>query len=226
MRLLCVAILAAMWAVLAGAQTAPYQPAVPAPSTVNAYSGWTGETGASTAAGSAMSGMASVISAAGDYNLSTSAAAVNMTQAQKQEIINRQAATNAYFDMRATNRAAREAERSPRPTMEQMVRFAHYGVPKALDPYQMDPVTGKLNWPGVLQTDPYKASRTELDQLLKKRAAQGSLGYGDQTKVRETVNEMYAQLKGQIREIPSPDYVASRQFLQRLVYAACKTELD
>ncbi len=87
-----------------GGTSVPYQPAVPPPSTVNAYGGWPGYTGGTTAAGSAMNGMASVISAKGDYNLSTSAAAINMTQAQKQEIQNRQQWTNTYFDMRATNR--------------------------------------------------------------------------------------------------------------------------
>ena len=69
----------------------PYQPAVPAASTVNSYGGWAGGySGGATVAGSAMNGMANAISAKGDYNLSTSAAAVNMTQAQKNEIENRQ----------------------------------------------------------------------------------------------------------------------------------------
>lgn len=226
MRMLVCLILVATWAVLAGAQPSSYQPAVPAPSNVSAYGDWPGNGGSSTAAGSAMSGMASVISSAGDYNLSTSAAAVNMTQAQKQEIQNRQDATKAYFEIRATNRSAREAERAPRPTMEQIARFAQAGVPKPLDPYQMDPVTGKLGWPGFLQTDTFASTRAELDQLLAKRATAGGLGYGDQTKVRENVNEMFAMLKSQIRDIPPREYSASKQFLQRLIYAACKTELD
>ncbi len=226
MRLLLCLILIATWAVLAGAQPSSYQPAVPAPSNVTAYGGWPSEGGASTAAGSALGGMASVISAAGDYNLSTSAAAVNMTQAQKQYIENRQSATNAYFEMRAANRAAREAERGPRPTMEQMARIAQSGVPKGLDAYQMDPVSGKLRWPNALQSDSYESARADLDQLLAKRATHGALGYGDQNKLRENVNEMFAQLKTQIREIPPQDYATSRQFLQRLVYATCKTDLD
>ena len=69
--------------------------------------------GGGTVAGNAMNGMASMISAAGDYNLATSAAAVNMTQAQKNEIENRAQWTQTYFDMRAVNRSARAAERAP-----------------------------------------------------------------------------------------------------------------
>ena len=139
----------------ANQQAAPYQPAVPSSNTVNNYGGWGGYYGGggggNTVAGSAMNGMASVISAKGDYNLSTSAAAVNMTQAQKNEIQNRQMATDAYFSMRATNRQAVAAERGPSPTMEQLVKIARQGVPKPLNTSQLDPVSGKIAWPGPLQ---------------------------------------------------------------------------
>jgi hypothetical protein len=211
-----------------GANTSapPYQPAVPPPSTVNAYGGWPVHAGASTAAGSALNGMASAISAAGDYNLATSAAAVNMTQAQRNEIQNRQLATNTYFEMRATNRAAREAEQGPKPTMEQMARLAHEGVPKPLNPGQMDPVSGGLDWPTVLQTPGFDAQRREVDQLFVKRATYGGLAYSDQTKLRQTIDAMFGELKTQIREIPTPDYLASRKFLQSLAWTGCKSSLD
>ena len=139
-----------------GGTSQPYQPAVPPPSIINGNGGWSGGyggTGASTAAGSAMNGMASVISAKGNYNLSTSAAAVNMTQAQKQEIQNHQQYTNTYFEMRATNKAARKAEEGPQPTMEQIARIAHDGAPKPLTSDQWNPVTGTVNWPALLQQD-------------------------------------------------------------------------
>jgi len=69
-----------------GGGTAPYQPVVPSSSEV--YGGYGGyyDGGGTPAAGAAMQGMASVVNAAGNYNLATSAAAVNMTQAQKQGI--------------------------------------------------------------------------------------------------------------------------------------------
>jgi hypothetical protein len=125
----------------------PYQPAVPPPSIINGNGGWAGGyggTGASTAAGSAMNGMASVISAKGNYNLSTSAAAMNMSQVQKQEIQNHQQYTNTYFEMRATNKAARKAEEGPQPTMEEIARIAHDGAPKPLASDQRNPMTGQL----------------------------------------------------------------------------------
>ena len=210
-------------------QTSSYQPAVPAPSTVNAYGGgWSGYSGGGggTVAGSSLNGMASVISAKGDYNLSTSAAAVNMTQAQKNEIQNRQQWTNTYFDMRQTNRAAQAAERRPPPTMEQIARMASEGVPKPLNPRDVDPVSGQIQWPSALEEDLFAPQRKEVEELFAARARYGSLGYSDQMKARKTIDVMYGELKSQVREIPPTDYVACRNFLQSLTYAATKTELN
>jgi hypothetical protein len=205
----------------------PYQPAVPAPSTVNTYGGWGwGGTGGGTVAGNALNGMASVISAKGDYNLSTSAAAVNMTQAQKNEIENRQQWTNTYFEMRDTNRKARAAERGPNPTMEQMARMARQGLPKPLSPSQVDPVSGQIHWPGPLQEDSFQPQRGEVERVFTARARYGSLGYSDQLKVRQATDVMLDGLKAQIQQIPPPDYIASRDFLQSLTYAATRTEIE
>jgi hypothetical protein len=207
----------------------PYQPAVPPPSIINGNGGWSGGYGgggASTAAGSAMNGMASVISAKGNYNLSTSAAAVNMTQAQKQEIQNHQQYTNTYFEMRATNKAARKAEEGPQPTMEQLARIAHDGAPKPLASDQWNSMTGTVNWPALLQQDQFTPQRTELEQLLAKQANYGRLDYTDQMKARQTIETMFAGLKSQIKDVPPQDWAASQTFLKSLIYAMTKTDLS
>jgi hypothetical protein len=204
----------------------PYQPAVPAASTINAYGGVPYYGGASTAAGSAMNGMASVISAKGDYNLSTSAAAVNMTEAERNEIQNRQLYTNTYFEMRATNQAARAAERGPNPTMEELVRIAHEGVPTSLSAKEFDAVAGKLLWPSALQQPSFASQCSEVDQLFIKFATYGGLPYSDQLQVRKTIDNMAGALKAQIRQIPPMDYVACRNFLRSVLYDVTKTVLQ
>ena len=45
-------------------------------------------------------------------------------------------------------------------------------------------------------------------------------------KVRQVVDNMFDELKGQIRQIPPPDYVVCQNFLRSLTYAATKTELE
>jgi hypothetical protein len=205
---------------------APFTPAVPQASMVAGYGGYPGySTGGSTVAGDAMHGMASVISARGDAALSASAAAVNLTQADKQLIQNQYAATDTYFQMRATNRAARAAERGPALSMEQLAKIAHDGVPKPLASNQLNPVTGQLNWPGPLQHDAFKAHRAELDHLMAEQARYGSLSYADQSKVRQNVNTMFKALKAHIKEIPTMDYTSARSFLNSVLYAATKSQL-
>jgi hypothetical protein len=206
-----------------------YRPAVPQASGVVAVGNggcWGGGYGGGTVAGNAMNGMASMISAAGDYNLATSAAAVNMTQAQKNEIENRAQWTQTYFDMRAVNRSARAAEQAPKLTMEQLARIAHEGAPTPLSPSQVDPVTGRIDWPALLQTEPYAPQRAVLDPLVAKQATLGGLSYPDQEKAHDAIDAIMATLKGQIREVPSAQYLASRNFLSSLLYATSKSQLD
>ena len=204
----------------------PYQPAVPAPSTITAYGAYPGHTGASTAAGSAMNGMANAISAKGNYNLSTSAAAVNMTQARKNEIQNHQQYENTYFQMKETNQAYQKAHAGSRATEEQLARWAREAAPKPVSPSEVNSVNGKINWPDVLQQDGFAADRTVLDQLMAKKAAHGSLSFSDKMAARKTIESMYAKLKSQIKDVPSYYYLASQDFLRSMIYATSHTDLQ
>ena len=196
----------------------PYRPVVPPPS-LTTYGGYGYHGGyGTTAAGSAMQGMASVISAQGNYNLATSAAAVNMTQAQRNHIQNRQLATNTYFEMRAANRAAVVAERGPPPTMEQLVRLASEGAPKPLPSSQLDPVTGKIAWPELLQDDRYAPQRSQLEELVGRHSQYGALGLSEQAQARKIVDGMFQDLRARIREVPPQTYTAARGFLQSLLF--------
>jgi hypothetical protein len=170
--------------------------------------------------------MASVISAKGNYNLSTSAAAVNMTQAQKQEIQNHQQYTNTYFAMQATNKAAQKANQGPQPTMEQLARIARDGAPKPLTSDQFNPTTGTANWPALLQQDQFTSQRTELEQLLAKQAKYGTLDYSDQMKARQTIETMFTGLKAQIKDVPPQEWAASQTYLKSLIYGMTKTDLS
>jgi hypothetical protein len=208
---------------------APYEPAVAPPSMGGygggGYGGYYGG-GATTAAGSAATGMANLISSRGSANLNNSAAAINMTQARKNEIENHQQYTNTYFEMRATNKAARAAEDGPPPTPDQLARIAHEGVPKELSPSQFNHVSGQIAWPQALQLDTFATERQQLDTLLGSYSQVGNLNYGDQLKARKLINDMAAKLKAQVRDLPPPDYMTCRSFLNSLIYATSKVQLS
>ena len=163
-----------------------------------------------------LNGMASVISAKGDYNLSTSAAAINMTQAQKNEIQNRQQWTNTYFEMREVNRRRGRPNADPRPRWNNW-RIAREGVPKPLGPSQLDPVSGRLYWPSALQQASFDSRRGEVDQLFAVRARYGGLGYSDQAKVRQIVDSMFERVEDADSRDPAaglrrlPEFPAERE---------------
>jgi len=163
-------------------------------------------------------GLGDVIRSQGAYNLMTSKAAINATEAQRNDIQNREQWTNTYFQMRRENRVARAEEQGPRPTAEELVRYAQMGKPKPLGPNQLDAVSGKIYWPRSLGTDQFASSRGQLDELFAKRARYGDISMEDLMKIQAETNKMINQLNQQIRDIPPMEYTAAKQFLVSLAY--------
>ena len=201
-----------------------YTPAVPAQASVSAYGGYM-DTGASTLEEGAMRGMASVISAKGDYNLATSAAAVNLTQAEKQDIVNRRDATQTYFDMQEINRAGRAVKKSPRLSQDQLVRIAAQAAPTKLSFNEIDLVSGRIYWPALLQKQEFASERAALEALSLKRAQYGSLGASDHEAAGQVIGTMSAKLKGLIKMASAQQYTASKNFLKNLMFAATGSQL-
>ena len=96
--------------------------------------------------------------------------------------------------------------------MEQLARIAREGVPKPLSPSQMDPVSGRVDWPSALQQPNFASQRGEVDQLFATRARYGGLGYSDQMKVRQTLDAMSDELKAQIQADPAAGLCRLSQF--------------
>jgi len=205
--------------------TPPYQPAVPPPSTTVYGGGYGYGSGGQTAQGAALQGMSQVISAKGQYNLATSAAAINMTQAESNQLRNDVQGVQTFWQMRDSGRAERDKERGPVPTAEEMARRARAAAPRALTPNQIDPVSGTLYWPSALQDPSFEAQRSVVNGCTTNWVKYGGLNYADQRQVRETIDAMYDSLKSQISSIPPQDYLACRMFLQSVLYATTRTTL-
>ena len=175
--------------------------------------------------GAALQGISQVINAAGQYNLATSAAAVNMTHAQSNEMSNQVQGVLTFWQMRELGRLEREKELGPRRTPEELARLAHAEAPRALNSRQMDPVSGNLSWPAALQDAMFESERTAVDEYAVRWARYGGLDYADRARVRENVDTMFHMLKSQITMIPPQDYVECRTFLRSLLYATTRTVL-
>jgi len=179
---------------------------------------WYVDNRASTVGESYARGMSDVIRSRGQYNLDTSAAAINASQARSNEIKNYADATNTYFEMRAANKKYRAAERGKRATSEDWVRWAKEGAPKPLSPGEFDPVTGKIKWPVMLKAAEFAEYRQQLDELFAKRASSDALTIDDFIQVDKLTKSLLEELKAHIREVPPNLYVQSKEFVKSLAY--------
>lgn len=181
--------------------------------------GWGGV--GSTAAGGYLAGLGQAIRAQGQYNLDTSAAAINMTEADRRAIENQKLWTETYFEKRRINQAYRDSQRRPRGDAETWVRLAQVRSPGRLSPSELDPVTGHINWPDGLMNDAYTRDRQEVERLFADRAlAHGAIGPQMHQQITLAINSMLATLKSYIKDYSTNQYVASRNFLNSLAFEA------
>ena len=174
---------------------------------------------ASTAAEGAMRGMADVTRSAGAANLMNSQAAGHWEDARSKYIANRQYGADTYFAMRASNKAARDAERGPRKTHEDLVRYSQARIPDRLSPSELDPLTGQIGWPTVLRDDQFAQYRDALDKLYDQRSAAGGyLDTSQRAEVKRLTSYMKDELKKNINSYSSTEYLQAKKFIQGLDY--------
>lgn len=174
---------------------------------------------ASTAQQGADYGMAQMMRAQGYQNLQNSEAAKNWEQAKTMEMENRLRWTETYFEMRKVNRESRAAEAPPAMTQERAVRLAKMKSPRRLESTELDPVTGQIDYPIVLQDDVFKPYRDKLDQLFAQRASTGgSIQFEDYQQIQGTVADFIEALKSRVKEYSSGDYGRARSFLNSLAH--------
>lgn len=162
---------------------------------------------------SAASGMANIIRAEAQANLANQ-------QARSVAIDNQKKWAQNYFKMKEERQEhdAREREKNKH-SPETLAAVAKSNLPRELGPDALDPVTGHITWPDVLQNSDYAAHRTELEKLFAQRVQTGQAA-GTAQSIHTLTAEMAEQLRRHIEEVPAKDYMTGRKFLDSLDYAA------
>lgn len=163
-------------------------------------------------------GLGNVIRSTGEANLLNSQAANNYEDARRKEMENRVYGTEAYFEMQQINREAREAAASPRATQEDLTRYAKENAPKRLSPSELDPLTGEIGWPPLLQSAAFARDRGKLEVVFSQRAKSGRFTPEQRTEVDQRTRSMHAELKKNLSAYPPQDYVQAKKFLEQLAY--------
>ena len=186
-------------------------------------SGWGGT--AQTAEGAALQGTSQVIGAAGQYNQATSAAAVNMTQAQSGDLREPGLGRADLLGNAEPRPAEREKGAVRVPRRKSLSAGARAAAPRPLNASQYDRVSGELYWPAALMDENFLEQRVAVDECMARWARYGTLDYSEQAQVRQNIDAMYARLKSQITAMPPQEYVAGRSFLESVLFASTRAVL-
>ncbi len=206
-------VFAVSWLLVPGILWAQASETIIAP---GVWGSWGGSWHASTAEEGMARGMADLTRSAGMANLLNSEAAINMQTAARMNMENRVYGTEAYFDRRRINREAREANRRPQATPEDLARFAKARAPSRLSASELDPFSGHIAWPQLLQQEIYAEYREALETLFEERAISGDLNIQQRSDLRQLTNEMQQTLRTRIREYPPQEYMQARTFIEGL----------
>ena len=163
--------------------------------------------------GNNANGMANVIRAQAQANLSNE-------QARSVHLDNQKKWAQNYFKMKEERQEyeARQKEKN-KPSAETLAAVAKSNLPRELGSDALDPVTGHITWPELLQGSDYTAHRSELEQLFAQRA-QTSQAAATTYKIHAVTAELANQLREHIQDVPAKDYMSARKFLDSLDYAA------
>lgn len=184
--------------------------------------GWWGRWygGATTPYGDYARGMAAVLRARGLAAENYTRAQINYQEARSRYIDNQKKWLETYYARKQMGEAARQ-ERFDRIRAERQ-RYsawqAEHSEPR-LTLSDLEPVTGKLDWPAALQSAEFADLRRELNRLFELRAQTDSTPRISQ-QIYDKARAMQGLLKEKIRDIPTDQYIAARKFLDRMAHEA------
>ncbi|MGE5191622.1 MAG: hypothetical protein ACM3U2_03915 [Deltaproteobacteria bacterium] len=184
------------------------------------YGGYGYGFGGGTVESNYLYGMSNVIRAEGEYNALTSAAGVNYEEARGRYLDNQKKWWQNYLEGQEAHQKLMVAKRArEKHSPEALALAAASGLPRPLPPDALDPVTGQITWPEVLQADKYAGDRKELEQLFELRAKTTQTA-GTSEAVHAAADKMTGRLRKDVQSLPANEYMVARKFLDSLAWAA------
>ncbi len=177
--------------------------------------------GGGTVYGSYLRGRAAVIRAQGEFNLNTSAAAINFEEARSLNLDNQVKYVETFFEKRRINSSERASERRPHATPEQIARWNEKARPERLPEMELAFAADDIRWPNILMEDTFANDRETIEAAIAEQTVENSgLGSESFRTITNTVEIMRAKLKNQIREMSPAEYLAATKFLESMGYEA------
>lgn len=164
----------------------------------------------------AQRGFADVIRSSGEAAESFSRARINNEEARSRYLDNKLKWTEVYWQRKRLGEAELAKDHAKdRERRDNWLEYKRRRQPDTLTTSQFDPQTGQIEWPAVLQGELFAEYRERIETELQQQATSGA--DSNSANVRNLARQMQGLLKDQIHDLPANDYIAARNFLDRLV---------
>jgi hypothetical protein len=182
------------------------------------YNPWWGMGGGgTTAAESYQRGMADVIRARGEFQRQQAQAARDFEIARSAYIDNQTQWLAEYHQRQRMGEAQRQQQQQQRREAIDRARSARAAArtQELPVPSQIDPDTGEIDWPSVLQEPRYSDMTEKLDTLMR-QWAQGQDASVLAPQVAQLADQLQTQLHANIRDYAANDFIAGDRLLTAL----------
>jgi hypothetical protein len=159
---------------------------------------------------------AEIIRATGQAAEARSRARVNDEQAWYQHI--QSAERLSGLSMERQRRYQEQRERKKEQLISYLRSRRDPAPPHTPTPDQLNPATGKIEWPETLLNDRYAKLRDAIDMEFAARAQ--TAGAGNEPRIRDLTGAMRDRLRSDIKGMPSYEYIAAREFIDGLTNTA------
>jgi hypothetical protein len=168
-----------------------------------------------------LSAKAAWITAVATANSTDAKTLQTLQQVRSLALDNNLKVANTFYEKRKLHEAYQGLNTHKRPTREDVIRYSKVSAPQRPANFQLDPVRGKIQWPGVLLSEEFSDGRIRLDCLFAQRKAAASMAGNNVSHQMQTVAaQMREQLQSKVRRMTPAEYLAARRFLERLAYEA------
>ncbi len=167
-----------------------------------------------------MNAMANVVRAQGQAAVGYSQAAINIETARSQYIDNQKKWAETYFERKRIYAAyAQEKHDRDMQVVHNYLANRQSQAPARLSFSQLDPATGKINWPDALRSGEYAADCRKVEELFALRShVDATLDATRQ--IQAEVATLRDILVKNISSTPPSYYIPARKFLDSLAYEA------
>ncbi len=166
------------------------------------------------------SGLANLIRSEGEYNESNAKAAGEYQKARSQWIENQNRIHEELLSRKRSSQAiANQDHETARATRERQQEFIAAHRPPPLSSDLLDPDTGNIEWPVALKSGEFDGMRLELEALFEARSKNGVTAE-NRSQLLNKIRDTQDLLRGEVLQIPLPDYTESRRFLERMLASA------